>query len=276
MQILSNPEAATFLAAIRSEDADDTTRLVFADFLEEQNEAHLIGWAHFIRTQVKMATLWPYPLPPKSMDFIEPRYRKEYWLLEQNEIALLNAHQHEWLGYAKRSSSQHLCPGNPNRVKWRRGFPGLWVSDTKELRKYQSRASWPLFTSLTLQNARGGRTTTSNDQSVVTNIVTSDRLNEVVFGVSCSTNVRDWLGAIKEPAPNLRRIGFEMYDLLDPWMAGLTRPEFFRANKQAKLVLKPLNTFSTAAINNLKQVFGDRVAVDTSKCSGGAHGARRW
>ncbi len=276
MQILSHPEAQAFLTTIRAEDADDTTRLVFADWLQERGEPHLEGWAHFIRTQVEMARIWPYPDPPKTMDLVDQRYRKEYWLLEQKEKALLEQFKSEWLGYNTEGGKPHLSPGNPNKVKWRRGMPGLNLHDMKELRKYRSRTSWPLVTSLVLQSVRGRATRATNDRTALVNVVTSNQLNEVVFGPGCAAEVRDWLGAWTAPVPNLRRIGFEMYDLLEPWFTALTRPEFYRANRQAKLVLKPLNTFSTAAMNGLKQVFGDRVAVDPSKCQGGARGARMW
>lgn len=276
MQILSHPDAQAFLTKIRAEDADDTNRLVFADWLEERGEPHLEAWAHFIRAQVTMAVIWPYPEPPKTLDLVQQDRRREYWLLEQQEKELLEKFQPEWLVYNTEGGKKHLSPGNPNKVKWRRGFMGLNLHDMKELRKYQSRSSWPLVTSLVLQSVRSVRTRTSNDQSALLNVIRSDQLNEIVFGPGRAADVRDWLGVLITEVPNLRRIGFEMYDLLEPWMTGLTRPTFYRTNKQAKLVLKPLNTFSTAAINNLKQVFGDRVAVDSSKCHGGARGARMW
>lgn len=282
MQILSHPDARAFLAKIKSEDADDTSRLVFADWLEERGEPHLEAWGHFIRAQVEMAMYWPYPEPPKELDQVNPAVRRAYWLAETRAKELLEEFQPQWLGYTPSKGKPHLSVGNPNKVKWRRGFPGLNVYDMKELRKYHSRPSWPLFTSLELTTVRTRETTTSNDRSTLTNLVKADQLNELVFHASCSAHVAEWLDILPH-LPNLRRVGFEMWDLGAPWVNRLTRAEwmpghktFWFANPQMKIVLKPTNTFTTSGVNALAQAFGQRCAVDTSKCLGGAHGARRW
>jgi uncharacterized protein (TIGR02996 family) len=70
-----------FLAAIRDNREDDTTRLVYADWLDEQGDA---ARADFIRTQVRLAAL----------DEDDPA-RPE---LEQRERQLLAAHEARWLG----------------------------------------------------------------------------------------------------------------------------------------------------------------------------------
>lgn len=282
MLILAHPDAQAFLAKIKSDDAEDTNRLVFADWLEEQGEPHLEGWAHFIRAQIEMSQYWVYPEPPKQIDQVNPAVRKAYWLAEQRAEKLLAEFQHMWLGYGKRTDKPHLSPGNPNKVRWRRGLPGLVVYDTKELRKYQSRPSWPLYTSLEITHVRTAPTRASNDRSTLTNLVKADQLNELVFNASCSAHVAAWLEILPE-VPNLRRIGFEMWDLGQPWIDRLTNPEwspghktFWFANPQMKIVLKPTSSFTTGGINRLVQTFGQRCAVDTSKCLGGAVGARRW
>src|SRR5262245_60405111 len=48
-----------FLRAIASDPADDTARLVFADFLEESDDPVQVARAEFIRTQVQFSTLHP-------------------------------------------------------------------------------------------------------------------------------------------------------------------------------------------------------------------------
>jgi uncharacterized protein (TIGR02996 family) len=54
-----NDEAA-FLAAIRADPADDTARLVFADWLQENGRSE---WADLIRVQVELAR----PVPPRPV-----------------------------------------------------------------------------------------------------------------------------------------------------------------------------------------------------------------
>jgi len=282
VQILAHPDAQAFLAKIRHEDADDTNRLVFADWLEEQGEPHLAGWAHFIRAQIEMAVYWPFPQPPKELDQVNPAVRRAYWLAEKRAKELLDEFQPQWLGYKPNAKKPYLSIGNEHKVRWRRGFPGLNVYDMKELRKYQSRPSWPLYTSLEIQTVRGRETTAANDRTTLMNLIKADQFNELVFHSSCSAVVAGWMELLPE-LPNLRRVGFEMWDVGKPWVDLLTRkvnganlPSFYHANPQLKIVLKPTNTFTTSGINALAQVFGQRCAVDTSKCLGGAHGARRW
>lgn len=65
LDLLTHPEAATFLRAIRAAPDDDTTRLVFADWLDEHGEPN---WAQWIRTQC---------LAPSSDD--EARQWAERW-----------------------------------------------------------------------------------------------------------------------------------------------------------------------------------------------------
>jgi len=282
VQILSHPEAQAFLAKIRNEDADDTNRLVFADWLEERGEPHLEAWAHFIRAQVEMAVYWPYPQPPKELDQVNPAVRRAYWLAETKAKELLEQFQPQWLGYKPNAKKPYLSIGNENKVRWRRGFPGLNLYDMKEFRKYQSRPSWPLYTSLEIQSVRTRDTTAMSDRTALMNAVRADQFNELVFHAGCSINVAYWMSLLPH-LPNLRRVGFEMWDIGKPWVDTLTRreyapglPTFWFANPQLKIVLRPTNTFTTSGINALAQVFGQRCAVDTSKCLGGAHGARRW
>src|SRR5262245_6779074 len=45
----SHPDADAFIAAILAQPAELTTRLAFADWLEETDEPAKVAWAHFIR-----------------------------------------------------------------------------------------------------------------------------------------------------------------------------------------------------------------------------------
>jgi uncharacterized protein (TIGR02996 family) len=281
VDILKHPDAQAFLAKIRSEDDDDTNRLVFADWLEERGEPHLEAWARLIRAQIEMAIYWPYPTPPKELDQVNPAFRRAYWLAESTAAELIKEFQPRWLGYKPVTNKVQQTIGSPYIVKWRRGLPGLKVSDVKELRKYQSRPSWPLYTSLEIQSVRAVPTAKSNDQSTLVNLIESNQFNELVFLAPCSNNVARWISELPLLS-NLRRLGFDMWDIGPFWIQLLTSkergvglPSFYHANPQLKIVLRPLNTFTTSGISALAQAFGQRCVVDTSKCQGGAYGARR-
>jgi uncharacterized protein (TIGR02996 family) len=49
-------EETAFLSAIRQLPADDTTRLVYADWLDEQGDPHCASKAEFLRLELRMAT----------------------------------------------------------------------------------------------------------------------------------------------------------------------------------------------------------------------------
>jgi uncharacterized protein (TIGR02996 family) len=85
-----------FLADIREHPDDDTTRLVFADWLDENGQADR---AEFIRVQCRLETL-----PPEAPD------RRA---LENRAVDLLSLHEEQWLG-----------PPAPQLEQWtwRRGF----------------------------------------------------------------------------------------------------------------------------------------------------------
>ena len=55
----SHPDADAFVRAILRDPADITTRLVFADWLEESEEPSNVAWAHFIRLNAELATRKP-------------------------------------------------------------------------------------------------------------------------------------------------------------------------------------------------------------------------
>src|SRR5262245_64336616 len=55
----SHPDADAFVRAILRDPPDVTTRLVFADWLEETGDPSNVAWAHFIRM---MANVDPFEL----------------------------------------------------------------------------------------------------------------------------------------------------------------------------------------------------------------------
>src|SRR5262249_12087028 len=73
--------ARSFIAAIRETPDDDTPRLVFSDWLEEQGE---IARAELIRVQCELARLPTF----------DPRYPE----LHLRQLELIAAHEAEWLG----------------------------------------------------------------------------------------------------------------------------------------------------------------------------------
>ncbi len=85
-----------FLNALRADPGDDTTRLVHADWLDEQGDA---ARGEFIRVQVRLA----------KMDEDDP----DRLALEARERALLEEHEKAWVG---------AVPGCVSGWTWRGGF----------------------------------------------------------------------------------------------------------------------------------------------------------
>src|SRR5215475_14572779 len=90
---------SAFLADICANPDDDTPRLVYADWLDENGDPER---AHFIRVQCRLARL--------------RRYDLERYDLEGEEEALLDKHGKKWLKPLARVTA---------RVFFRRGFPDL-------------------------------------------------------------------------------------------------------------------------------------------------------
>jgi len=91
---MSQEEA--FLRSVLADPADDTPRLVYADWLDDNGRPER---AEFIRVQIERARL----------DEDDPRHDP----LEERERGLLRAHENEWLGDAGRLLSA---------PEFRRGF----------------------------------------------------------------------------------------------------------------------------------------------------------
>jgi uncharacterized protein (TIGR02996 family) len=85
-----------FLQDIGNDPGDDTVRLIYADWLTEQDDPR----GEFIRVQVHLASLSPR----------DPRWPE----LNQRQLDLLQAHQEEWARPLR---------GLVRRVRFRRGFP---------------------------------------------------------------------------------------------------------------------------------------------------------
>jgi uncharacterized protein (TIGR02996 family) len=74
----------SFFDAIRAAPDDDSPRLVYADWLEEQGHPVCLARAEFIRVQARLAHLW-----------VDDPQRTE---LEEREADLLAAYEKEWVG----------------------------------------------------------------------------------------------------------------------------------------------------------------------------------
>lgn len=103
---------AAFLSAIRSSPDDDTARLVYADYLDEQGTAADAARAEFVRLQIRLA----------SLDETDPARPA----LEDRENELLREHERKWLGTVPASLARGL-------LTWRfeRGFLGAVDCDKK-------------------------------------------------------------------------------------------------------------------------------------------------
>jgi uncharacterized protein (TIGR02996 family) len=98
-------ERDALLAAIRARPADDTARLVFADWLDEHGEPQR---AEFVRLQIEAARLAPH----------DPRVRE----IEDRTALLIGHRRKEWEGPVR-----DLLPGA--RLEFRRGFVDSVVTD---------------------------------------------------------------------------------------------------------------------------------------------------
>jgi uncharacterized protein (TIGR02996 family) len=132
---------AAFLSASQASPDEDTPRLVYADWLDEQGGETNAARAEFIRTQVQLAQL----------DGTDPRRPS----LEDRENELLRTHESSWAG---------TLPEGVSRWNFRRGFLSeVWI-DAKTLAKEGTDlfARFPIA-SLHLQPARRNRRTSTRN-----------------------------------------------------------------------------------------------------------------
>lgn len=94
---------AAFLSAIREAPEDDTARLVYADYLDEQGGPGDVARAEFIRVQIRLAGLGD-TAPERPA-------------LEDRENELLRTHEHEWVGRLHDRLARGLL-----RWRFERGF----------------------------------------------------------------------------------------------------------------------------------------------------------
>ncbi len=109
-------ERECFIAAIVAQPADDTARLVYADWLEEHGE---VAHAQFVRVQIEHAALGNSD--PKSF-YISDLERMRH--LKDREIELLQGQDHwlKWAGKAIEDSGYLLGYPWQEQMRFRRGF----------------------------------------------------------------------------------------------------------------------------------------------------------
>jgi uncharacterized protein (TIGR02996 family) len=95
-----------FLRAIRADPADDTVRLVYADWLDEHGDPEQ---AEFVRLQIELDARRDHPDEPRVRD------------LAEREAILLALHGHRWLGDAADVAGGYPAFG----PVFRRGFPEM-------------------------------------------------------------------------------------------------------------------------------------------------------
>jgi uncharacterized protein (TIGR02996 family) len=88
----SHPDADAFVRAILRDPADVTTRLVFADWLEETGEPANVAWAHFIRLTEEIATRHTRGSAPRNWQSRVARYASQIRATLTIPAALFVAH----------------------------------------------------------------------------------------------------------------------------------------------------------------------------------------
>jgi uncharacterized protein (TIGR02996 family) len=103
-------DEAGFLSAIRSTPADDTARLVFADWLDEQDDPLCKTKAEFVRLELRMAEV-----PERSLNRIRwlSRLEKLAVQLDRNWLAVVSHPKLE----ACRMRFDFECPAHWNRLQ---------------------------------------------------------------------------------------------------------------------------------------------------------------
>jgi uncharacterized protein (TIGR02996 family) len=97
-------DEVNLLAAIRAAPEDDTVRLVYADWLEEQGGLEQRQLAEFIRVQIRLAR--------------DPLSSRERYTLARRQEELIDAHASRWIGEALIQEKVLT----PLQVGFRRGF----------------------------------------------------------------------------------------------------------------------------------------------------------
>src|SRR5688500_4147160 len=98
------------LAAIRDNPDDDTPRLAFADWLDEQGGASNEAWAEYIRLEIQ-----------HERDFPEVAWTKAKADAAKPAEALFRKYADEW--FPAFFGRRHVLRGAGAQVQFRRGFP---------------------------------------------------------------------------------------------------------------------------------------------------------
>lgn len=177
---------AAFLGAIRAAPDDDTARLVYADYLDEQGGAANAARAEFIRLQVRLAAL----------DESDPARDA----LEDRENELLRANEAAWLGPLP-------APPPKGLTEWRfeRGFPAAVALDARTLRDHGT----ALFDRHPISTVRlaGAGTGDADTVKGLTRFAWWERVRELRFGDHDSATVSACAALLAAPRlTGLRRL----------------------------------------------------------------------
>lgn len=131
-------EGDAFLRAICTEPADDTARLVYADWLEEQEQ---VERAEFIRVQVELAKRGPgcsdHVCRVREDGSIE---KCENCLLRQREQKLWGVNVRKWLGLPESHCSLEFLAASCHQ--WGRGFPSAITCTAEDWLAHADRLFW--------------------------------------------------------------------------------------------------------------------------------------
>lgn len=141
-------ERQSFIAAICAQPEDDTTRLVFADWLEESGE---LERAEFIRVQCKIATIASGCLcgqcHPRGQHHNGPCAvdREDRNLRRRERDLLVDPWKTSWLGEAVREATI-FGRASPDQVshglRWKRGFVVSIACAWADWRDHHSKIAW--------------------------------------------------------------------------------------------------------------------------------------
>jgi uncharacterized protein (TIGR02996 family) len=103
-------EQAALLAAIREHPEDDTPRLAFADWLDEQGGASNEAWAEYIRREIQFV-----------LDFPEVAWSKVKGDAQERAQQLFAKYADEW--FPAFFGRRHVLRGASAQIRYSRGFP---------------------------------------------------------------------------------------------------------------------------------------------------------
>ena len=149
-------DRTALIASILGNPQEDTPRLVYADWMEEQGE---VERAEFVRCQVELSVIGDFDFTDRNRQLGHQchadKTREE---LRRRERELLNRHHRQWF---------HRC-GEMDFPEWHRGFissvrlpwdgPGGWL-------RHHERLYWAVGQTVECPECRGRGTSTANPHS---------------------------------------------------------------------------------------------------------------